>query len=136
MSDPKRKTGADAYRQNEVLTANKETVLLLLYEGAIRFLKQAIVAMENKKPSDKIKYILKTHEIIAELRAGLKFKMGGDIAENLDRLYDYIADRLMQGNMNNSLQSLQEALAVLTTLHEAWEQAIASLKKEKASAEK
>ncbi len=136
MSKPKPKTGAEAYRQNEVLTANKETVLILLYEGAIRFLKQAIDAVEKKNQADKIKYIIKTNEIVAELRAGLNFKMGGEIAGNLERLYDYVADRLIQGNMNNSAQSLQEALTVLTSLHEAWELAIASLKKERAEAEK
>jgi flagellar secretion chaperone FliS len=133
MSDPKRKTGVEAYRQSEVLTANKETVLLLLYEGAIRFLKQAIAAIEKKQVSEKVKYILKTHEIVSELRAGLNFKIGGDVATNLERLYDYIADRLVQGNMSNDTKPLNEALSVLTTLHEAWEIAIASLRKEKAA---
>ncbi len=112
------------------MTANKETVLLLLYEGAIRFLKQAIDAVEAKKASDKAKYILRTHEIVSELRAGLNFKIGGDVAPNLERLYDYIADRLVQGNIKNETQPLFEALKVLTTLHEAWETAIASLRKE------
>jgi flagellar secretion chaperone FliS len=130
MSDPKRKSGINAYRQSEVMTANKETVLLLLYEGAIRFLKQAIDAIEAKRASDKAKYILRTHEIVSELRAGLNFKIGGDVAPNLERLYDYIADRLVQGNMKNETQPLFEALKVLTTLHEAWETAIASLRKE------
>lgn len=130
MDDPKRKSGINAYRQSEVMTANKETVLLLLYEGAIRFLKQAIDAVEAKKASDKAKYILRTHEIVSELRAGLNFKIGGDVAPNLERLYDYIADRLVQGNIKNETQPLFEALKVLTTLHEAWETAIASLRKE------
>ncbi len=135
MNDAKKK-GANAYRQNEVLTANKETVLLLLYGGAIRFLKQAIECLENKKLADKAKYIMRCHEICAELRAGLKLKDGGEIAINLERLYDYVIDRLVQGNMNNEVKPLQEALDVLNTLNEAWEQAIASLKKEKALAEK
>lgn len=136
MSDPK-KSGVQAYRNNEVMTANKETVLLLLYAGAIRFLKQAIEALEKKKIAEKAKYLLRTHEIVSELRAGLNFKEGGgEVATNLERLYDFVTDRLVQGNMNNTIQPLQEALNVLTTLNEAWEQAIASLKKEKAAGEK
>ncbi len=137
MNDPKRKAGANAYQQNSVLTANKETVLLMLYSGAIRFLKQAIEALENKKIADKAKYLLRTHEIVSELRAGLNFQEGnGEVARYLEQLYDFIAERLMQGNLQNQTQPLNEALNVLTTLNEAWEQAIASLKKEKAAAEK
>ena len=133
MDDQKKKQGTNAYRQNEVMTASKETVLLLLYAGAVRFLKQAIESLENKKIADKAKYILRTHEIVSELRAGLNVSAGGDIAVNLERLYDFIIDRLIQGNMNNTVAPLQEALSVLTTLNDAWEQAVASLKKEKAT---
>ncbi len=137
MSNPNKKAGVNAYRQNEVMTANKETVLVLLYAGAIRFLKQAIEAVENKKIADKAKHLLRVHEIVTELRAGLNFEAGGgEIAKNLERLYDFITDRLTQGNLTNTVPPLQEALSVLTTLHEAWEQAIALIKKEKASAEK
>jgi len=133
MSDPKRKSGVNAYRQNEVLTANKETVLLLLYAGAIRFLKQAIVALEQKKLTDKAKYLIKTQEIVGELRAGLNFEVGGDIAVNLERLYDYVIERLVLGNLQNSTQPLNEALNVLNMLNEAWEEAVALLRKEKAA---
>ncbi len=133
--DPKRKIGTGVYRQNEVMTANKETVLLMLYAGAVRFLKQAIEALNEKRTADKSKYILKTHDIVAELRAGLK-RDGGEISVNLDRLYDFVIDRLVQGNMNNAVEPLNEALGVLTTLNDAWEQAVASLKKEKATAAK
>ncbi|MBY0369560.1 flagellar export chaperone FliS [bacterium] len=133
MSDPKRKYGADAYRQNELLTANKETVLLLLYAGAIRFLKQAMDAMEKKKLAEKAKYIIKTQEIVGELRAGLNFEVGGEIAVNLERLYDYIIERLVQGNLQNSTKPLEEALNVLNMLNETWEEAVASLRKEKAA---
>ena len=136
MSDPKSKQSINAYRQNEVMTANKETVLLLLYAGAVRFLKQAMESLEKGKLADKAKYILRTHEIVNELRAGLNLKDGGEIATNLERLYDFIIDRLIQGNMNNAQQPLQEALNVLITLNDAWEQAVASLRKEKAAAEK
>jgi flagellar protein FliS len=136
MSDAKKKQGSNAYRQNEVLTANPETVLLLLYAGAIRFLKQGIEALENKKLADKAKFIMRCHEICAELRAGLKLKEGGEVAVNLERLYEYVIDRLIQGNMKNEVKPLKEALDVLTTLNDAWEQAVAMIRKEKALAEK
>lgn len=135
MSDQKK--GANAYKQNEVMTANKETVLLLLYAGAIRFIKQGMEAMEKKKISDKAKHLLRAHEIVTELRAGLNFNSGGgEIAMKLEQLYDFVTERIAQGNLTNTPKPLEEALSVLTTLNDGWEQAIASLKKEKASEEK
>lgn len=131
MSDPKRKAGADAYRQNDVLTANKETILLMLYAGAVRFLKQAIDAMEKNKFADKAKYLIKTQEIVGELRAGLNFEVGGEIALNLERLYDYIIERLVMGNVENNPKALHEALGVLQMLNDTWEEAVSQIRKEK-----
>lgn len=132
MSDiPKNKTLSpqlDSYTQTDVLTANRETILLMMYAGAIRFLKKAIEAVDKQDIKGTIKYIQKTHGVVSELRASLDFNTGRNIAIDLERLYDFVTQRLLQGQMKKSSQPLKEALQILTTLNEAWEQAISSLK--------
>jgi flagellar protein FliS len=118
------------YKNTEVLTANKEAILLLLYEGGVRFLKQAIQACEKKDISEKSRLIGRVQDIVNELRATLNHKEGGDLAASLESLYDFITERLIDATKENSVEKLNEALKILLTLHEAWQQAIASLKTE------
>ena len=123
----------NSYRNTEVMTANRETILLMLYAGAARFLRQAIEANTRKDYSEKSRLIGRTQEIISELRATLNFKVGEEIATALESLYDFITDRLITGNKDNSTPALSEALNIITTLQSAWEQAIDSLKTNKNS---
>lgn len=127
--NPKR--GVNAYKQADVLTASKETILLMLYEGAIRFVRSGIEALEAGKIEERSKQFLRAQDIITELRCTLDFKAAKDIAENLERLYEYATDRLIQANINHSAASAREALKVLEELHSTWSEAISLLKKEK-----
>ena len=124
-----------SYRNTEILTANKEAILLLLYEGCIRFLKQAIQAMEKKDISEKARLIGRVQDIINELRATLNHKETGELATSIDALYVFISDRLVAGNQDNDPEKLREALGILITLHEAWQQAVSSLKNESKTAQ-
>lgn len=123
--------GIEAYKKTDVMTANRETILLMMYAGALRFLKKAIEASEKDDIAEKGKYIRKTQDIVNELRATLNFEVGGDLATSLDSLYAYISDRLLQANLQKKTEFLTEALALLTTLSAAWEEAINTLRKEK-----
>ena len=118
----------EAYRKTEVVTANRETILLMLYAGAIRFLKGAIKRSEEGNVGESTRLISKTQEIVNELRCSLNFEAGGEIAKNLDDLYAYITQRLIESNLDKNTQYLRDALSVLETLHSAWEQAVGSLK--------
>ena len=75
MSNPYKK-----YKQTAILSASKEQVMLMLYEGAIRFVKHAQVAMQEKKIADKGKNLSKATAILSELMATLDFKSGGQLA--------------------------------------------------------
>lgn len=127
--NPKR--GVNAYKKADVLTASKETVLLMLYEGAIRFIRAGIDAIEKKKVEERSRQLLRAQDIVTELRCTLDFKTGGAIAENLERLYEFVTDRLIQANVGNAVEPAKEGLKVLEDLHQTWVQAISSLKKEK-----
>jgi len=128
---PVRKTPVDIYRKTEVVTANRETILLMMYAGAIRFLKGAIEAAEKGEIEEHCRLTTRTLDIVTELRATLNFEIGGDIAEQLDLLYAYVTQRLFKATAEKQVAPLKEALNILNTLNSAWEGAIASLKKEK-----
>ncbi len=119
-----------SYRNTEILTANKEAILLLLYEGAVRFLKQAIQAIEKKDISEKSRLIGRVQDIINELKATLNHKEGGELPASLESLYNFITDRLISANQDNSVEKLNEALGIIVTLQEAWQQAVSSVKNE------
>lgn len=125
-----------SYQNTEILTASKESILLLLYEGSIRFLKQGITAIEQKNIPERARLIGRVQDIINELRATLDHQKGGELATSLDGLYDFISQRLIAANTENKIQPIQEAIEILTTLHDAWQQAIHSLKNQKTQTEK
>jgi len=131
-----KKNFLDCYRKTEILTANRETILLMMYTGAIRFLKQSIEATEQKNEVLRMKYISKTQEIIDELRATLNHSIGGELAGNLESLYQYCSKCLAQGNLKRDTKPLKEALDILFTLNGAWEEAINSIKNQQVSVQK
>lgn len=123
----------DAYRTTDVMTANRETILLMMYAGAMRFLRQAIEAADGARWAEMSQLVGRTQEIVNELRSTLNFEVGGEIAQNLEMLYAFITQRLIQGNLEKKTEPLKDALGILETLNVAWEQAIASLRKERAA---
>lgn len=108
------------YQKTQITTASKEKILLMLYEGAIRFTKQAKAAMEVGKIADKGIYISKATAIISELMATLDFKAGGQLAVDLENLYVFMIDKLIEANINNKIDCLDNVESILKTLYEAW----------------
>ena len=131
MEQKPKTSGIDSYRKTAVTTASRETILLMLYAGAIRFLKGAIEAAERKDIAERSRLIAKVQAIVTELRSVLDFKIGGDIAIELDRLYAFVTTRLVSATIQQNTDHLREALKVLETLQIGWEEAVASLKKQK-----
>lgn len=119
MSNPYRQ-----YQKTQVTTASREKILLMLYEGAIRFTKQARAAMQEKKLAEKGKYISKATAILSELMATLDFKVGGQLAEDLENLYIFMIDKLIEGNINNDVECLNAVEKLLMTLYSAWKDVI------------
>ncbi len=131
MEQKSKTSGIDSYRKMAVTTASRETILLMLYAGAIRFLKGSIEAAERKDIAERSRLIAKVQAIVTELRSVLDFKIGGDIAIELDRLYAFVTTRLVSATIQQNTDHLREALKVLETLQIGWEEAVASLKKQK-----
>ena len=112
------------YQKTQVVTASREKILLMLYEGAIRFTKQARVAMNDKKVAEKGKAISKATAILSELMATLDFKIGGQLAQDLENLYIFMIDKLIEANVHNKVECLDEVEKLLNTLYTAWKDVI------------
>ena len=82
--------GIETYRENAVTTQTKGKLVVMLYDGAIKFLKMAIKKIEAKNPEEKGKYISKAIDIIFELNTVLDMEAGGEVAMNLRKLYMFM----------------------------------------------
>ncbi|AZN38520.1 flagellar export chaperone FliS [Paenibacillus albus] len=109
------------YQQNSVQTASPNKLIIMLYDGAIRFVKQGIDAIENKTIEQANRNLIKAQNIIHELTAALDFKY--PIAKDLARIYEYMLYRLIEANTNKDTAPASEVLNHLLDLKEAWLQA-------------
>jgi flagellar protein FliS len=103
----------------------------MLYEGAIKHLKKAAESCVTKDLAAKGVAVGKAHDIINELSNSLDFSVGGEIAKNLERLYGFAVDQIIQGNLNNDPAKFDAARKVLENLLEGWKGAITQLKQAK-----
>ena len=95
-------------------------VIVKLYEGALRFIRTAKSNQQSGQVSGRAAAIAKSLAIVNELQHSLNLAEGGEIARNLDSLYFYVTDRLLEANVRGTIQPLDEAAGVLATLNEAW----------------
>jgi flagellar secretion chaperone FliS len=124
------KAAYQKYKNTSVQSASREKLLLMLYEAAIRFIKKAIKAIEDKDIAERGMNIGKAYDIFMELNNTLDHKSGGDIALNLEQLYMFITDQLTQANIKGDAKHLHSVLKITETLYQGWVEAIESLKKE------
>ncbi len=117
------------YKKTSIESASREKLLLMMYEGAIRFVKKAMIAIDNKDIAQRGYNIGRAFDVIMELNNTLDHQVGGEIAVNLESLYMFMTDKLTQANINNDKQGLEEVLKPLTTLYDGWKVAIEQLKK-------
>jgi flagellar protein FliS len=124
------KNAAQKYKQTSVQSATPEKILLMLYEGAMRFIKLAITAIDNKDIAGRGVNIGRAFDIILELNNTLNHEKGGDIAKNLEQLYMFITDQLTKANATGQRKPLEDSLKVLETLYSGWVEALEKLKRE------
>lgn len=110
------------YKKVEVETTDSLKLIIMLYEGAINFLEQAKLRMDENKVADKGILISKVMAIVSELQGALNMNKGGDVANNIDRIYSYLRERLMEANSKNDKAIIDEILQHLRTLKQAWVQ--------------
>jgi flagellar protein FliS len=118
------------YLTNSVNSASPEQLMLMLYDGAIRFISLGIQAIENGLIDKRAYYINKTSAIVSEFAATLDHSMNPQLAEDLDALYSYMLNRMMEANLKNDAELLIEVKQMLSELRATWAQAIEINKQE------
>lgn len=121
------KTGIQAYAQvgveSAVMSASPHQLVVMLFDGALSAIKKAAILMEQGDIPGKGLALSKAINIITNgLRAGLNHEAGGEIAANLDDLYDYMTRRLLQANLHNDIDAIEEVERLLTNIADAWKE--------------
>ncbi len=114
--------GLDTYKEVAITTQNKERVVVLLYEGAIKFLKLAIKALQDNDMATKGLYINKALAIVDELNRVLDMEIGGEIAMNLRQLYHFMIRQLNVANIQKDTQKIQQVINLLEELNQGWKE--------------
>jgi flagellar secretion chaperone FliS len=115
---------ADQYKRCNIETATQEEILLMLYDGAIRFLVIAKKALADKDIEKYSNHLIKTQQIVLEFMNSLDIELGGETAQNLYNLYEYFHYRLVQANIKRDVTMVEEVLDHLRNLKKTWEEAI------------
>ncbi|HKM43651.1 MAG TPA: flagellar export chaperone FliS [Limnochordia bacterium] len=111
------------YRQTQVSTASQGELLMMLFDGAIRFSRQSKDFMANGELEEASAKLIRTQDIINELILSLDLSVG-EIAHNLEQLYVYIHDLLVQANIKKDPVIVDNALGILVELRDTWEQVV------------
>ena len=112
--------GQRQYMNTQVTTVDKGRLIVLLYEGAIKYLRQALECCECGDVPGKANNINRALDIIGELNQSLNMDEGGEIAANLRRLYLFFSEHLIQGKIKKDNRNVEEVLKMLVSLCEAW----------------
>jgi flagellar protein FliS len=112
--------GVDIYTDTAVGTQSRGRLIVMLYDGAIKFLKLAIRELEAGHYAEKGKYITRAQDIITELNAVLDTAAGGEIAANLRSLYCFMNTRLSQANVQKDPKLIQEVIELMEELNQSW----------------
>ena len=114
--------GADAYRRVEAESRSPIELVVMLYDGALRFVADARDAHQGQDLIRRARAVSRAMAIVAELQNTLNVREGGAIAVELDRLYTYISSRLVAVNATGDAAALDEITKLLLPLRDAWAQ--------------
>ena len=112
--------GIGAYQETAIGTQSKGRLIVMLYDGAIKFMKLAIREMEAGNYAAKGRYINRAQDVINELNAVLDMDNGGDISQNLRKLYLFMSRRLSEANGKRDPQMVREVIILMEELNQSW----------------
>jgi flagellar protein FliS len=112
--------GISTYRDSTVSTQSKGRLIVMLYDGAIRFMKLAIIEMEKNNYEAKGRYINRALDIISELNVVLDIDAGGEIAGNLRQLYNFMNNRLTEANIKCDPELVRDVIKLMEELNRGW----------------
>lgn len=107
------------YRQTQVETAGPLELIIMMYDGAIRFCNQAKIAIEEKKYNEANHFLQRVQAIVDELNFSLNMD-AGEIAANLRNLYDFIGTKLVEANIKKDITTIDQMVELLAELRSSW----------------
>lgn len=110
------------YKESNVMTASPENLTLMLYNGALKFIGQAQIYIDQKNIPKAHEAIIRTQAIIQELNITLDTQY--EIARQLRSLYTYILERLVDANIRKDKAILEEVAGMVKELRDAWKEAM------------
>lgn len=108
------------YQNNKILTATPAELVLMLYEGAIKFCNIAVTAIENKEIEKAHIHIMKTEKIIDHLRITLDMRY--PVAQDFERIYVYLARRLVEADITKDVEIVEEIIEHLRAVRDNWKE--------------
>ena len=117
---------AKSYQAVAVATASPGNLVLMLFDGALRFLSTAQLAFQDdeifKRNEDIHNNLIKTQRILRELQCSLDLKVGGEFATTMYALYDFMIEELRKANMAKECGPIQTVVRLLGEIRDAWSQ--------------
>ena len=113
----------EVYQNNQVNTSSPGKLLLMLYDGALKFLRFAMIAMEESNIESANKYLIKTQDILGELMVTLNFDVG-DISNKLYGLYSFMNQELIEANIHKDQNKVKSVYSMLEELKNTWAEII------------
>lgn len=117
---------ANAYQNSRINTASPAELTLMLYDGAVKFCNMGKMALEKGDYEKANMYIQKAKRIIVQFRSDLDFKY--PVAQDFDRVYEYIYYTLVDANVKKDMELLDEALGRIKEMRDTWKQVMEKVK--------
>ncbi|MBF0612398.1 MAG: flagellar export chaperone FliS [Magnetococcales bacterium] len=117
-------TNTGSISETDLQGLSQLEILIKLYEGAIGFLQTAVEAMQKEQESVAKPLIERTRRIIQEFKRTLDHENGGELARQLDDLYDFMLDNLDKGELTGDTAPLSHVVQLLNTLLDGWRNAV------------
>lgn len=108
------------YQRTNVQTADQHQLIIMLYDGLVRFLRKAQQKIEQRDMEGAHNYLVRCRQIVSELLSTLKPELAGDIGHNLKRLYAYAFNRIVEANLYKDPEMVEDVIRIMTTLREGW----------------
>ncbi len=119
------------YLRNAVMTASPEQLHLMLYDGAIRFARQARQALAERDFESSCESLLRAQQLILEMESALRPEVNANLCEQVGALYRFVYSRLIDANMKRDVKAVEEALRILEHQRETWRMLIEKTRGEK-----
>jgi flagellar protein FliS len=115
-----------AYKQQSILTATPGQLVVMLYDGCLRFLNQAAYAMRGGDLAESNARLTRAEAIIEELHATLDMEKGGVVASRLQGIYVFCSRHLIEARLNREPENIDKVSELLSELRDAWAQIAAA----------